>query len=117
MLTVSQSIASYLDSVHLARSDSTAKTYSNALKAFSWTLEQKSLPPDQTPVEKLGENAIVWFSNALKDYAPATERLCLTAVTGYYEYLAAEQLADINLPRLRLLIRQRARRSGQRLPQ
>jgi integrase len=41
----------------------------------------------------------------------------LTAVTGFYEYLAAEKLADVNLPRLRLLIRQRARRPGQRLPQ
>ena len=31
--------------------------------------------------------------------------------------MAAERLADINLPRLRLLIRQRARRPGIRLPQ
>jgi integrase len=43
--------------------------------------------------------------------------LYLTAVTGFYEYLAAEKLSEINLPRLRLLIKQRARRSGQRLPQ
>jgi len=93
MLTISQSIASYLDSVYLARSENTAKTYSNALKVFSWTLEGKSLPPDETPVKKLSENAIVWFSTALKDYSPATERLYLTAATGYYEYLAAEQLA------------------------
>jgi len=34
-----------------------------------------------------------------------------------YEYLAAERLAEINLPRLRLLLRQRTRRPGQRLPQ
>ncbi len=36
---------------------------------------------------------------------------------GFYEFLAAERLAEINLPHLRLLIRQRARRPGQRLPQ
>jgi integrase len=54
---------------------------------------------------------------ALKVYAPATERLYLSALTNFYEYLAAERLADINLPRLRLPIRQRARRPGQRLPQ
>lgn len=41
----------------------------------------------------------------------------LTAVTGFFEYIAAEQLTEINLPRLRLLIWQRARRPGQRLPQ
>jgi len=117
MLTISKSIAGYLDSVQLARSESTARTYKTALKAFSQTLEMKSILPAETSIEKLNENAIVWFATALKDYAPATERLYLTAVTGFYEYLAAEQLSDINLPRLRLLIRQRARRPGQRLPQ
>lgn len=117
MATVAQSIASYLDSVRLARSESTARTYSNALKAFIRVLEEKNIPPEATAVETLSEDAIVWFAGSLKEYAPATERLYLTAVTGYYEYLAAEQLADINLPRLRLLIRQRSRRPGQRLPQ
>jgi site-specific recombinase XerD len=43
--------------------------------------------------------------------------LYLTAVSGFYEYLAAENLAQLNLPRLHLLIKQRARRLGQRLPQ
>jgi integrase len=38
-------------------------------------------------------------------------------VAGFYEYVAAERLAEINLPRLKLLIRQRARRPGIRLPQ
>ena len=65
----------------------------------------------------MNEEAITWFATALKDSAPATERLYLTAVAGFYEYLAAEKLSEINLPRLKLLIRQRARRPGQRLPQ
>jgi integrase/recombinase XerC len=117
MPTIAQSIAAYLDSVHLARSESTARTYGNALNSFSLTLEDKKQLPEETPIADLSEDAIVWFATALKDYAPATERLYLTAVTGFYEYLAAEQLAEINLPRLRLLIRQRARRPGQRLPQ
>ena len=117
MVTISQSIAAYLDSVTLARSESTARTYRHALKSFSQTLEDKNLPPAETPLDEFSEAAIVWFATALKGYAPATERLYLTAVSGFYEYLAAEQLAKINLPRLRLLIRQRARRPGQRLPQ
>lgn len=117
MTTITQAADSYLDSVHLARSANTARTYRNALSAFFDVLTEKRLMPDETPVQELSEDAIVWFAEALKRNAPATERLYLTAVTGLYEYLAAEHLAEINLPRLRLLIRQRARRPGQRLPQ
>jgi integrase/recombinase XerC len=115
--TIIQSVMEYLDSVYLARSESTARTYKNALNTFLQVLEEKRLQPDEASINQLSEEAIVWLATALKDNAPATERLYLTAVTGYYEYLAAEQLAEINLPRLRLLIRQRARRPGQRLPQ
>jgi len=115
--SIKQAISDYLDTVHLSRSESTARTYKNALKAFSRVLEEKNHHPNQSPIRTLNEDAIAWFATALKGYAPATERLYLTAVTRFYEYLAAEKLADINLPRLRLLIRQRARRPGQRLPQ
>jgi site-specific recombinase XerD len=115
--TIAVSIANYLDSVVLARSESTARTYKNALKIYSYVLEQHGQPADETSIKQLSEQSIVWLASGLKDYAPATERLYLTAVTGFFEYLAAEQLSEINLPRLRLLIRQRARRPGQRLPQ
>jgi len=116
-LTIAQTIADYLDGVILARSESTARTYKNALKTFSRVLAKNRLIDDETSVKQISEEAIVWLATELKSNAPATERLYLTAVTGYYEYLAAEQLTEINLPRLRLLIRQRSRRPGQRLPQ
>jgi site-specific recombinase XerD len=115
--TIAQTIADYLDGVILARSESTARTYKNALKTFSRVLANNRLFVDVTPVKQISEEAIVWLATELKNNAPATERLYLTAVAGYYEYLAAEQLTEINLPRLRLLIRQRSRRPGQRLPQ
>ena len=115
--TIKQAIAAYLDSVWLARSESTARTYRNALNAFVNVLTLNKLPPEDTAITALDEEAIIWLANALKDNAPSTERLYLTAVSGFYEFLAAEKLAEINLPRLRLLIRQRARRPGQRLPQ
>jgi site-specific recombinase XerD len=117
MTTIAQAIAAYLDSVALSRSERTARTYRNALNAFAAVLADRGLPPDETAVTALNEDAIAWFAAAFKDYAPATERLYLTAVTGFYEYLAAEHLTEINVNRLRLLIRQRARRPGQRLPQ
>ena len=70
-----------------------------------------------TPISTLPEDAVSWFIAALKVYSPTTERLYLTALSGFYEYLSAERLCEINLPRIRLLIRQRARKPGQRLPQ
>jgi site-specific recombinase XerD len=117
MQTISKSIENYIDSIRMSRSANTTRTYQNALSSFVSVLNSKNLSPDETPIEKISEEAIVWFANALKSNSPSTERLYLTAATGFFEFIIAEELADINLPRLRLLIRQRARRPGQRLPQ
>jgi site-specific recombinase XerD len=116
-LTISQAISAYLDSVQLARSQNTARTYKNALTKFQRVLKEFWLDPDTSPATKLTEDAISWMASYLKNFSAPTERLYLTAVAGFYEYVAAERLAEINLPRLRMLIRQRARRPGIRLPQ
>jgi integrase/recombinase XerC len=115
--TIEFAIEKYLDSVKLSRSDNTARTYSNAITSFRATLADRGYPVSKTNISDLTEDAVAWFAEDLKYFSPSTERLYLTAVTGFYEYLAAEKLTDLNLPRLRLLIRQRARRPGQRLPQ
>ena len=116
-LTISAAIERYLDTVKLARSENTARTYANALQFFTQVLEVRNHSPEKTQISELTEEAVIWTVSALNVYAPTTERLYLAALTGFYEFLAAEHLAGINLPRLRLLIRQRARRPGQRLPQ
>lgn len=116
-ITLSQAMSDYLDGISLARSPNTARTYRNALNAFKDSLTDFGVEPETFHVSQASESWIVKFATALKGYAPASERLYLTAVTGWFEYLAAERLATINLPRLRLLIRRRARRPGQRLPQ
>ncbi len=116
-LTVADALAAYLDSVALARSANTARTYRNAVRAFRQMLENRGLPPAETPITALPEDAVAWFAADLKGLAPATERLYLTAMAGFFAYLAAENLAAVNLPRVRLLIRQRGRRTGIRLPQ
>ena len=116
-LTISQAISAYLDSVQLARSQNTARTYKNALTIFQRVLQEYWFDPETSPVEKLTEDAIIWLATYLKNFSAPTERLYITAAAGFYEYAAAERLAEINLPRLRLLIRQRARRPGIRLPQ
>ncbi|MCW5876114.1 MAG: tyrosine-type recombinase/integrase [Anaerolineales bacterium] len=116
-VTVRQAMARYLDSVSLARSENTAVTYRKALEAFAGTLADHGLDPDKAAIGELQEDSVGWFAAAQKDLSPATERLRLTAVAGFFEYLAAEKLAEPNLPRVRLLIRQRGRRPGPRLPQ
>ena len=115
--TITQSMMDFIDSIHLSRSESTIRTYKNALNSYSKILEKRVCSPNDAFISNLDESTITIFAASLKEYAPATERLYLTAVTRFFEYLAAEKLADINLPRLRYLIRQRARRPGQRLPQ
>ena len=107
----------FLDSVTLSRSENTARTYHNAMEFFRIVLIEKDLDPDTSPIHELHEDAIVWLATALKDYAPTSERLYLTAASGLFEFIAADNLADINLPRIKLLIQQRARKPGQRLPQ
>lgn len=115
--TLSQSIKAYLQLVSSSRSENTARTYSNALKIFTEVLEDHSVPCTMTPPTELPEKAINWLIEYLKSYAPTTERLYLTAIMGFYEYLAAEGFGQLNLPRTRMLIHQRARRPGYRLPQ
>ena len=115
--TIQEAIQDYLKNIALARSENTARTYHNALQAFSTVLEDHDLPIEKTPINSLTEDAVGWLASGLKPYAPTTERLYLTAVAGFYEYLAAERLTEPNLPRMRMLIRQRARKPGQRLPQ
>ena len=116
-ITISDIMNAYLDSVTLSRSENTARTYHNGMDFFRSVLIENELNPDKSSIKLLKEDAIVWLANSLKAFAPTTERLYLTAASGLYEYIAAENLANINLPRVKLLIQQRARRPGQRLPQ
>jgi integrase/recombinase XerC len=116
-LTVAQAIARYLDNVLMARSENTARTYRNALQAFTAALSDHKFSSEDHPLADLSEEAITWFTIWLKDYSPATERLYLQAAVGFFEFLSAEDLAQPNLLRIRQIIRLRSRRTGQRLPQ
>lgn len=117
MHTIAQAIHQYLENIQLARSSNTTATYSFALNAFELSLKKNGIDPAETPITELDEGAIGWLAADLKDNAPATEALYLQATVGFYEFIAAERLHSPNLPRLRLLVRQRGRRAGQRLPQ
>jgi site-specific recombinase XerD len=115
--TLEASFQDYLGAVRLARSPNTERTYRNAVKAFRACLDGLGVDPKTQSPRTANENWVGDFAAHLRDYAPASERLYLTAISGWYEFLSAEGLAELNLPRLRSLIRRRARRPGQRLPQ
>lgn len=117
ILSIKEAIDQYLSSVRLSRSVNTAATYENGLQNFLFCLTDHHLDVETLPITSLKEDFISLFADDLKIHAATTERLYLTAVSGFYNYIAAENLAPVNLPRIRLLIQQRARRPGQRLPQ
>ena len=91
--------------------------YKSALNVFSAVLVEKWLDPQTTFIEKLTEDTISPLAGYLKTYSPATEQMYLQAVKGFFEYVDSERLAEVNLSRVRVLIRTRSRRPGIRLPQ
>jgi site-specific recombinase XerD len=117
MTTIAETVNKYNDTVNQARSENTAKTYSHGMNHFLAVLKENGIDPDQASIKNLSEDEVAVFIGSLKQLSPATERLYLTALTGFYEFLAAESIIPVNLPKIRLLIRQRARRPGIRLPQ
>lgn len=114
--TITEAMDVFLATVQDSRSSNTAKAYGQALQAFVLVLRAHELDLNSAP-STLPEDAIAWFAEALKAYSPATERLYLSAVIGFYEFLSGEGLGDPNLPRLRQILKRRSRRPGQRLPQ
>ena len=101
----------YLATIRNSRSPNTAKAYGQALKAFSAALLEHKFDLTAAP-SILPEEAIAWFADALKAYAPSTERLYLSAVTGFYEYLEGSGLAEPNLPRLKQLLKRRGQQAA-----
>ena len=116
-VTVSQAVDDFLNVTLLSRSENTARSYKNALNNFLAVLEDNDITPEETPVNQLDESAVSWMLSALKGYSPATEQLYTVAVTRFFQYLMAEELAEINFQRMQLIVRTRSRKAGQRLPQ
>lgn len=116
-MLIKDCISDYLNSVKLSRSGNTFRTYANAMNLFQEVLAAHEIQPGTTDLSLLSEDAVVWMAAALKEFSSATEQVYITATIGLYEYIAGENLRNVNLPRVRLLIKQRTRRSGIRLPQ
>jgi integrase/recombinase XerC len=117
MTTIHQALLSYLEIIKTARSNNTWLTYQNAVHSFDHTLTDHGIDTETADVTILPEDSVAWFTTDLRYHSPSTEQVYLTAICGFFEFLSAENLASPNLPRIRLLIRQRSRKPGQRLPQ
>jgi site-specific recombinase XerD len=116
MPTVQEALDDYLREVELSRSDNTHQAYSQAADRFAEALAENDTPPTQTPVSALSLEWMSWFIHSLRSYAVATERLYITALSGFFEHVAAEGWAEVNLPGLKKLRQRRARREATRLP-
>ena len=117
MPTILEAAQDYLNTVRLARSENTFLSYRNALGNLFITLEDHGVDPSEEETNVLKEDLISWFAHDLKSYAPTSEQMYIVAAKGFIEYLVAEELADLNLSKVQLLIRQRTRKPGVRLPQ
>lgn len=116
-LTIADAMSKYLDMVKLSRSKHTMLSYKNALNIFRNVLTEQWLEPDTTPITKLTEDLISPMAQYLKTYSSATEQLYLQAVKGFYLFIDAERMTEINQSRVQVLIRQRSRRPSIRFPQ
>ncbi len=116
-ISIQEAFRNYIRIIKDARSINTYKTYENGISLFLQMMSDANSKWQNLPVAQISEDAVSFFISSLKHYSASTERLYLTAVTGFYEYLAAEKLAEVNLARVHLLIKTRARIPGQRLPQ
>jgi site-specific recombinase XerD len=117
LMIISEAINSYLSMIKLSRSKQTMLTYRNALRVFQEVLIAKIRIAENASIENLTEDFISVIAEHLKNYSPATEQVYMQAIKGFYEYVDSERLAEINLSRVRVLIRQRSRRPGFRFPQ
>lgn len=115
--SITQAAETFLEMTRLSRSENTYRSYRNAMQLFLYVLDGNNLNPEICTTNQLTAGAISWLLATLKNYAPASEQLYTTAVSRFYQYLIAEDLAQINLQKLQMIIRNRSRLPGQRLPQ
>ncbi len=116
-ISLKHAINQYNRVISESRSQNTARSYSQAITKFIALLTESKIDTDTTTITSCSESWIIDFIDELRNYSPATEQLYLTAVVGFYEFLASEYELELNLPRVRALIRRRQRRVPLKLPQ
>ena len=116
IISINQSITMFLDNISLSRSENTEKTYRHAMNAFKEMLEENGIDSDGS-IDFLSEKIFNDYARYLKAYSPSTESLYINVAKNYFEFLAAEDIKSFNLFQTKLLIKNRTRKPGIRLPQ
>ncbi len=114
-LTLPQAVNRYLDTVDDRSASAnfeshTRRSFALALRRFLAVVERRAqTKADQLLAAEVDPEWVRWFIDWLKrqKIAPATERLRLVAVQGFYNYLSAEGI-NCNPVRVKSLIQQRA---------
>lgn len=114
--TIAEAIDKYLIDKENARNEKTAHTYGVALKKFKTALAAGGIDPYQTDVQKLDEDHVKWLIKSTKALSAATERLYLAALVDFFQNLEADRIKEVNMARIRLFIKNRARKAPKRLP-
>lgn len=114
--TIRSAIDEYIESVSLARSENTARTYRNGMKSFCDMLEKNEIDAD-SPITVLNEDLFNNYVKYSKYYSSTTENLYINVAKKFYEFLNAQNYSNYNLSKIKYLIRQRSRKPGIRLPQ
>ena len=115
-LTINDTIEMFLENIKLSRSENTEKTYRHAMKAFLEMLDEKGIKAEDS-IDVLSEKIFSDFAKYLKAYSSSTESLYINVAKNYFEFLAAEEIKNFNLFQTKLLIKNRTRKPGIRLPQ
>lgn len=115
-ISIDHTIEKFLENISLSRSSNTERTYRNAMNAFKEMLLEKGIESSQ-PVSILSEKIFSDYAKYLKAYSPSTESLYINVAKNYFEFLAAEEIQSFNLFQTKLLIKNRTRKPGIRLPQ
>lgn len=117
--TIAEAVEDFLHQKALSRNAKTAKAYRHGLDHFLKVLDLHEMPGTASPAG-LGEMMLVLrFAEHLQALAlsASTQKLYASAVSGFYKYLAARSLAQVNLQALEEIFRQHLKRPGKRLPQ
>lgn len=118
-IPISEAITDYLLSVEMTRARRTFYTYRTGMNQFRSFLALSDFDPENDPLSSLREQTAADFAQSLLDkrFSPATVNLYLTSVSGFFEYITLELDINLNIDRIRRLIKSKAPRARRRLPQ
>jgi integrase/recombinase XerC len=108
-------IQDYLRNVADSRSVNTYSTYFSGMNLFQQVLIENGIDIQNETVSTMNETMFNWFLNKLRDKAPATENLYVTAILGMYEFMYMEYPTNFDVTYLYLLQKKRMRRDPEKV--